>query len=148
MVENLGISSPQLLVATDVSLHWSICEDMRSLPSDQRAMLTSNWRISLELRCWIVSQYHNTRVAGHAGQWKTLELVACNYWWAQMSCYISKYVKTCNLSFGPRRNADLQSENQLFSLFQSSIETPSALTSSLSSQSLMATTQSLMLWIL
>ena len=31
------------------------------------------------------------------GRWKTLELVACNYWWPQMSRYISQYVKTCNL---------------------------------------------------
>jgi hypothetical protein len=29
--------------------------------------------------------------------WKTLELVSCNYWWLQMSCYIGKYCKTCNL---------------------------------------------------
>ena len=52
---------------------------------------------SPELRCWIVSQHHDTRVAGHAGWWKTLELVACNYWWPQMSCYIGQYVKTCDL---------------------------------------------------
>ena len=52
---------------------------------------------SLELRHWIVSQHHDTRVAGHTGQWKTLELVAHNYWWPQMSHYISQYVKTCDL---------------------------------------------------
>ena len=52
---------------------------------------------SLELRHQIVSQHHDTRVAGHAGRWKTLELVARNYWWPQMSHYIGQYVKTCNL---------------------------------------------------
>ena len=26
-----------------------------------------------------------------------MELVARNYWWPQMSCYISQYVKTCDL---------------------------------------------------
>jgi hypothetical protein len=45
----------------------------------------------------ITSQHHDTRVARHAGQWKTLELVSHNYWWPQMSCYIGQYVKTCNL---------------------------------------------------
>jgi Integrase zinc binding domain len=35
-------------------------------------------------------------VTGHAGRWKTLELVAWNYWWLQMSCYISQYMKTCD----------------------------------------------------
>ena len=44
-----------------------------------------------------MSQYDDTRVARHAGQWKTLELVAQKYWWPQMSHYIDQYVKTCNL---------------------------------------------------
>ena len=44
-----------------------------------------------------MSQHHNTRVAGHAGWWKTLELVARNYWWPQMSHYIGQYVKSCDL---------------------------------------------------
>jgi len=45
----------------------------------------------------IVEQHHDSRIAGHTGCWKTLELVACNYWWPQMSCYIGLYVKTCDL---------------------------------------------------
>jgi hypothetical protein len=50
-----------------------------------------------DLRHCITSQHYDTRVAGHAGQWKTLELVSRNYWWPQMSCYISQYAKTCDL---------------------------------------------------
>jgi hypothetical protein len=50
-----------------------------------------------DLRCRIVEQHHDTRVAGHAGRFKTLELVAHNYWWPQMSRYISIYVKHCDL---------------------------------------------------
>jgi transposase InsO family protein len=49
-----------------------------------------------ELRRRITSQHHDTRVAGHLGRWKTLELVSRNYWWPQMSCYIGRYVKTCD----------------------------------------------------
>ena len=52
---------------------------------------------SPELQSWIVSQHHDTKVAGHAGWWKPLELVACNYWWPQMSGYIGQYMKTCDL---------------------------------------------------
>ena len=44
-----------------------------------------------------MSQHHDTQVAGHTGRWKTLELVAQNYWWLQMSCYIGQYMKMCNL---------------------------------------------------
>jgi hypothetical protein len=45
----------------------------------------------------IVEQHHDSHIAGHAGRWKTLELVSCNYWWPQMSCYIGEYRKTCDL---------------------------------------------------
>jgi hypothetical protein len=50
-----------------------------------------------ELRCRIMEQHHDTRVAGHAGRFKTLEMVSRNYSWPQMSRYIGVYVKTCNL---------------------------------------------------
>jgi hypothetical protein len=50
-----------------------------------------------ELRRCIVKQHHNMCITGHAGHFKTLELVSHNYWWPQMSCYISTYVNTCDL---------------------------------------------------
>jgi hypothetical protein len=50
-----------------------------------------------DLRHRIVEQHHDTRIAGHAGRFKTLELISRNYWWPQMSRYISTYVNTCNL---------------------------------------------------
>jgi hypothetical protein len=34
-----------------------------------------------ELRCRIVEQHHDMRIAGHAGRFKTLELISCNYRW-------------------------------------------------------------------
>jgi RNase H-like domain found in reverse transcriptase/Integrase zinc binding domain len=49
-----------------------------------------------ELCHHITSQHHDTRVAGHPGRWKTLELVSRSYWWPQMSRYIGQYVKTCD----------------------------------------------------
>jgi hypothetical protein len=50
-----------------------------------------------ELRRCIVKQHHDMCIAGHAGRFKTLELVSCNYWWPQMSHYIGIYVKHCDL---------------------------------------------------
>jgi hypothetical protein len=50
-----------------------------------------------DLRCRIVEQHHNTRITGHAGHFKTLELVSHNYWWPQMSRYIGIYVKHSDL---------------------------------------------------
>jgi transposase InsO family protein len=51
----------------------------------------------LDLRRRIMAQHHDTRVAGHAGRWKTLELISRNYWWPQMSRSVGLYVKTCDL---------------------------------------------------
>jgi Integrase zinc binding domain len=48
------------------------------------------------LQCRITTLCHDSKIAGHAGRWKTLELVSRNYWWPQMLRYISKYVSTCN----------------------------------------------------
>jgi hypothetical protein len=50
-----------------------------------------------DLRRRIVAQYHDSTVAGHAGRWKTLELISRNYWWPQMSRYVGIYVRTCDL---------------------------------------------------
>jgi hypothetical protein len=50
-----------------------------------------------DLRCHIVEQQHDTCIAGHAGCFKTLELVSHNYWWPQMFHYIGIYVKHCDL---------------------------------------------------
>jgi hypothetical protein len=50
-----------------------------------------------DLRHRIIEQHHNMRVAGHAGRFKTLELISRNYWWPQMSRYIGIYVKHCDL---------------------------------------------------
>ena len=45
----------------------------------------------------IVALCHDSKIAGHPGRWKTLELVSQNYWWPQMSKYIGKYVSTCDM---------------------------------------------------
>src|SRR6266567_1349850 len=50
-----------------------------------------------DLRRCIVSLCHDTKVAGHAGRFKTLELVSWNYWWPNVSRYISRYISTCDL---------------------------------------------------
>jgi hypothetical protein len=45
----------------------------------------------------IAEQHHDSRIAGHAGQWKTLKLVSQSYWWPNMSPYISQYCKACDM---------------------------------------------------
>ena len=50
-----------------------------------------------ELRRRIVAQHHDTKVAGHPGRWKTLELVSRSYWWPHMSRYVGNYCRACDL---------------------------------------------------
>jgi hypothetical protein len=50
-----------------------------------------------DLRRRIVEQHHDTCITGHAGRFKTLELLSHNYWCPQMSRYIGIYVKHCDL---------------------------------------------------
>ena len=50
-----------------------------------------------DLRRKISALCHDTKLAGHPGRWKTLELISRNYWWPQMSRYVGKYVSTCDM---------------------------------------------------
>jgi len=45
----------------------------------------------------VVTSCHDTPVAGHPGQWRTLELVQRSFWRPGMAAYMGKYVKSCNL---------------------------------------------------
>jgi len=45
----------------------------------------------------IVVLSHDSRLAGHRGRWKTLELVSQNYWWPQILRYVGRYVSTCDM---------------------------------------------------
>ena len=40
---------------------------------------------------------HDSPIAGHPGQWRTLELVQRAFWWPGMATFIGKYVKGCDL---------------------------------------------------
>jgi len=60
-----------------------------------RGKIYVSWNSDLQRQ--IVLLCHDTKVAGHPGHWKTLELVSRNYWWPQMSRYIRQYISTCDL---------------------------------------------------
>jgi hypothetical protein len=49
-----------------------------------------------DLHRWIMEQHHDTRIAVHAGHFKTLELISRNYWWPQLSRQVGQYVGACD----------------------------------------------------
>jgi len=49
-----------------------------------------------KLRAEIIRLYHDMLVAGHGGQWKTVELVTQNFWWPGVTKEVKQYVKGCD----------------------------------------------------
>ena len=119
------------------SAKWS--EDNRVLQF--RGKIYVLW--NSDLQRWIVLLCHDTKIAGHPGHWKTLELVSRNYWWPQMSRYIRQYTSTCNLCLRtkPIRQAlvgklhPLQILVSQTSFGHISINSPSILTVSMATES-------------
>jgi len=77
--------------SSGVTAEWS--EDEGLLQFRGKIYIPQN----LDLQRRVVLLCHNTKVAGHPGRWKMLELVSRNHWWPQMSRYIRQYVSTCDL---------------------------------------------------
>jgi len=51
---------------------------------------------NVELRAEIIRLYHDVPVAGHGGQWKTVELVTRNYWWPGVMRDVGRYMEGCD----------------------------------------------------
>ena len=49
-----------------------------------------------ELRVEIIRLHHDMPIAGHGGQWKTVELVTRNYWWPGVMKEVKRYVEGCD----------------------------------------------------
>ena len=49
-----------------------------------------------KLRIEIIWLHHDTPIAGHGGQWKTVELVTRNYWWPGVTKEVKRYVEGCD----------------------------------------------------
>ena len=49
-----------------------------------------------KLRVEIIWLHHDTLMAGHGGQWKTVELVTRNYWWLGVTKEVKQYVEGCD----------------------------------------------------
>jgi transposase InsO family protein len=68
-----------------------------------------------ELRLRILEQHHNTPIAGHQGQARTLEVISRRYFWPGMKVTVNRFVDSCEIcqrSKGhkqsvPQKNFDL-----------------------------------------
>ena len=44
-----------------------------------------------------VTQLFHDNVMGHPGQWKTIELITCEYWWPGITEFVKAYIKGCTI---------------------------------------------------
>jgi Integrase zinc binding domain len=111
--EECGILREVINTFGEASLEDEVSGVVRKLrESGRRSLVSAEWAETdgvltfrgkvyvpyvCDLRQQVVAQHHDSRVAGHPGQWKTLELILRNYWWPHMSRYIGEYTKTCDL---------------------------------------------------
>ena len=51
----------------------------------------------IELKVKIIRLHYDVLIAGHEGQWKTIELVTRNYWQPGIIRDVGKYMEGCNL---------------------------------------------------
>jgi hypothetical protein len=71
MVKGLKDSKSRTVKGAEWNLHKGLVyfHDRIYVPHDE------------ELRRQIVTQHHDSKVTGHPGHWKTLDLVTQSYWW-------------------------------------------------------------------
>ena len=76
---------------------WCDTQGARKLPEgyvkDNKWVVTSDE----QLRRNILSQYHDSPMAGHPGRDNTIALVTQHYWWPKMNAWIKQYTKGCAL---------------------------------------------------
>ena len=48
------------------------------------------------LRQQLLKEAHDSPTAGHQGHARTLELLACHYWWPRLSAWVRRYVRACH----------------------------------------------------
>ena len=58
----------------------------------------------------VLEQHHDSKIAGHPGCWKMLELMSHTYWWPCMSKFVRLYCSTCDLCLRtkPQRRAPVR----------------------------------------
>ena len=67
--------------------------------NDGNRLITHKERIyippNVQMQTEIIQKHHDSIIAGHPGQFKTQELITCNYWWPGMQRHICSYIDGC-----------------------------------------------------
>ena len=69
---------------------WQIKE--RLVLKEERVYVPKDEKLRIE----IIQLHHDMPIAGHRGQWKTVELVTRNYWWPGVTKEVKQYMERCD----------------------------------------------------
>ena len=69
---------------------WQIEE--RLVLKEERVYVPKDEKLRIE----IIQLHHDMPIAGHRGQWKTVELVTRNYWWPGVTKEVKQYMERCD----------------------------------------------------
>ena len=74
---------------------WCNTQGARKLPEGY--IKDNRWAVpsDQQLRCNVLSQYHDSPTAGHPRRDNMIALVTRKYWWLKMNAWIKQYVKGC-----------------------------------------------------
>ena len=91
----------QVLVAQETAQtemeEWCNTQGVRKLPEGY--IKDNRWVVPTDeqLRHDVLSQYHDSPMAGHPRRDNTIALVARRYWWPKMNIWIKQYIKGCTI---------------------------------------------------
>ena len=93
-----AIQSQVLIVQKKAQIEmeeWCNTQGVRKLPKGY--VKDNKWVVPTDeqLRCDILSQNHDSPMAGHPGRDNTTALVSQHYWWPKMNAWIKQYIKGC-----------------------------------------------------
>ena len=69
---------------------WQIEE--RLVLKEERVYVPKDEKLRIE----IIQLHHDMPIAGHRGQWKTVELVTRNFWWPGVTKEVKQYMERCD----------------------------------------------------
>ena len=84
-----------------INKEWQIEEEL--VLKEERVYVPKDKKLRVEI-IWL---HHDTPIAGHGGQWKTVELVTRNYWWPGVIKEVKQYVKECDQCQRMKNRADM-----------------------------------------
>ena len=80
---------------------WQIEE--RLVLKEERVYVPKDEKLRIE----IIQLHHDMPIAGHRGQWKTVELVTRNYWWPGVTKEVKQYMERCDQCQRMKKRAEM-----------------------------------------